>query len=334
MAALSLAWLNTPAGGAGSAGQLTSPLRLTPGNGVRALLPSGPGYELPSPSTLPKPGRLLALGPQQGNPFERHPNPVELRGGRVANAQMVEPVQPFVPLTGSAIRIHFDGAVNQDRMARSFRVTPAVNGSLAWLDARTLSFLPETYAYDTTYTVQVAATDLEDEVVGGWQWRFLTVKPITITLDDCGTVNQLKGVLSVLADKHIKAIMFPIGWCAAAYPWLVPQMLAEGHRVCNHTYSHPRLTYLSDPAIASEIQRGVHAGCNLLRPPDGNWDGPGGRVERIATSLGYQIYMWDVDTLDYIGNGTADILSRIRGRGGVILMHYHGAHTIEALRAL
>jgi peptidoglycan/xylan/chitin deacetylase (PgdA/CDA1 family) len=105
--------------------------------------------------------------------------------------------------------------------------------------------------------------------------------------------------------------------------------------VCNHTLSHANLPRLADAAMAAEIAGGVHAGCNLLRPPYGAWDGPGGRVERIAVQQGYRLQFWDVDTLDWTRLGGRAITSRINeGGGGIVLVHFHGRHTLEALKQL
>ena len=104
--------------------------------------------------------------------------------------------------------------------------------------------------------------------------------------------------------------------------------------VCNHTYSHPRLTKLSDAGIRAEIAGGSRVNCNLMRPPWGDWDGPGGRVDRIAAAQGFKIQMWDVETYDWAGASSADILAAIRGQGGVVLLHLNGSHTLEALREL
>jgi len=241
-------------------------------------------------------------------------------------AALQSPRTPYATLR-TEIRIHFEGALNL-LTVRHFGIEPEVNGRLDWADPQTLRFQPERLAFDTTYTVNVS-------VVGHsvWSWQFTTIKPITITIDDCAsTGGELQNVLQVLAQRHITAIMFPTGICQRKFAWLVPAMLAAGHRVCNHTYSHPRLTQLSDLQIANEIRGGVHAGCDLFRPPWGDWDGPGGRVDRIAASQGYHVFMWDVDTFDWAGASTQEILDRIYGRGGVILLHFHGRNTVDALR--
>lgn len=244
-------------------------------------------------------------------------------------AALDSPTAPFSTLR-TEVRVRFDGAVSHFQAESQFQIEPQAEGKLDWADDQTLRFKPNRLAFDTTYTVNAGA--------GGrtaWSWQFRTIKPLTITLDDCAsTAGELQTILNVLAERHITAIMFPTGFCQRRYPWLVPAMLAAGHRVCNHTSSHAHLTALSDAGIANEIRGGVHAGCDLLRPPYGDWDGPDGRVARIAASQGYRIFMWDVDTYDWAGFSTQDILDRIYSRGGVILLHFHGRGTVEALRRL
>jgi peptidoglycan/xylan/chitin deacetylase (PgdA/CDA1 family) len=59
-----------------------------------------------------------------------------------------------------------------------------------------------------------------------------------------------------------------------------------------------------------------------------------GRVAAAAASLGYRIQLWDVDTRDWAGTPADVMVAMIRARGGVVLMHMHGAHTVEAIRTL
>jgi peptidoglycan/xylan/chitin deacetylase (PgdA/CDA1 family) len=140
--------------------------------------------------------------------------------------------------------------------------------------------------------------------------------------------------VDVLQRSRRQALFFVTGQCRDRYPWLVGQLKAAGHQVCNHTYSHPDLRRLSDAAVRAEIARGVFAGCPYFRPPYGAWDGPRGRIARIAAEFGLSVLMWDVDTRDWAGADSAAMTATVRARGGVILFHLHGAHTVEALEAL
>ena len=157
---------------------------------------------------------------------------------------------------------------------------------------------------------------------------------VTLTFDDCGTADQIQAVVAALAEVNERGIFFITGQCRDHFPWLVSTLQAGGHLVCNHTYSHPDLRRLSNAAIRSEISRGVMAGCPYFRPPYGAWDGPRGRIARIAAEFGLQPMLWDVDSRDWAGAPADRIAAISKARGGVILLHLHGANTAEAIRLI
>ena len=158
---------------------------------------------------------------------------------------------------------------------------------------------------------------------------------MTLTFDDCGTPEQMEAIVNSLEAVNRKAIFFVTGQCRDRYPWLVDTLLDAGHQVCNHTYSHPDLRRLSDAAVRSEIGAGVFAGgCGYFRPPFGAWDGPRGRIARIAAEFGLTPLLWDVDSRDWAGATPERIASVARSRGGVVLLHLHGYYTAEAIRLI
>jgi peptidoglycan/xylan/chitin deacetylase (PgdA/CDA1 family) len=156
----------------------------------------------------------------------------------------------------------------------------------------------------------------------------------TVTFDDCGEPANIGGIVDALARSHRQALFFVTGQCRDRYPWLVGELKAAGHQVCNHTYSHPDLRRLGDAAIRAEIGGGVLAGCPYFRPPYGAWDGPRGRIARIAAEFGLTVMLWDVDTRDWADADPAAMVALIKARGGVVLFHLHGRRTLEALTAL
>jgi peptidoglycan-N-acetylglucosamine deacetylase len=262
------------------------------------------------------------------------------RGG-APQVRLVEPGPQHAPID-STIRLAFSRRMDMGSVLRSFSIEPTVDGTLEWPNDRTLLFHPSApLAYRSTYRVTAGGVAAG---AGGppelATLAFATVWPppvvpfpFTLTFDDCGTPDQIQAIVSALADRSLHAIFFPTGQCRDQLPWLVPTLLAAGHRVCNHTYSHPDLSKLGGAAIASEIERGVSVDCNLFRPPYGAMD-RGGRVAAVAASLGYRIQLWDVDTRDWAGTPADVMVAMIRARGGVVLMHMHGLHTVEAIRAL
>ncbi|TMF84106.1 MAG: polysaccharide deacetylase family protein [Chloroflexi bacterium] len=157
---------------------------------------------------------------------------------------------------------------------------------------------------------------------------------LTFTFDDCGDPATVGAIVDVLQQSQRQALFFITGQCRDRYPWLIPQLQAAGQLTCNHTYSHPDLRRLSNAAIRAEIAAGVLAGCPYFRPPYGGWDGPRGRIALIAAQFGLRVLLWDVDTRDWAGAGAATMVAAVRARGGVVLFHLHGLHTLEAVQAL
>jgi peptidoglycan/xylan/chitin deacetylase (PgdA/CDA1 family) len=287
----------------------------------------------PQPSTARRPSLRTGrrLGTLSWRPLAQTAPVVRLAAPTLAHA----------PVDGE-VRVQFSVPVDPVSAERSFRIQPDVGGELAWADEQTLVFRPASrLAYRTAYQVSVVGLPTARRGLAAvGQFTFGTVWPppavpfpFTLTFDDCGTADAIHAILDVLADRGLHAIFFPTGQCRDQFPWLIPTLLAAGHRVCNHTYSHPVLPRLSSAAIASEIQRGVSVGCDLFRPPYGALDA-GGRVAGIAASLGYRIQLWDVDTRDWAGTPADVMVAMIRAKGGVVLFHMHGVHTVEALRAL
>lgn len=249
------------------------------------------------------------------------------------------PVQTAIPVT-------FGQPVNLAQVEITTQIEPAVPLSVRWTSSQSLLIEPAPLAEDTGYEVKVGVFGFDGEALAITGYRFRTrphqVRPVkldrafTLSFDDCGTPESIHAILNALDERGLKALFFPTGLCRDQYPWLVPELQARGHSVCNHTYSHPVLTRLSSAAVASEVARGVNgAGCNLLRPPYGAWDGPNGRIAAIAAAQGLRIQMWDVDTRDWAKTSTQYQLDQIRARGGMVLMHmFPGLHQVETILAL
>jgi len=259
----------------------------------------------------------------------------------VPDVWLESPDPRHAPLDAT-VTLLFSTPVDPAAAQRSFQIVPAVAGEIQWPDPLTLAFRPlSPLAYSTTYEVSASAPPAGGSgPEGGGRFAFTTVSPAparqvpyTLTFDDCGSADGIHAILEALADRGLHAIFFPTGRCRDQFPWLLPTLVAAGHRVCNHTYSHPVLPRLSDAAIANEIRRGAAVDCNLLRPPYGSLD-RAGRVKAVAASLGYRLQLWDVDTRDWAGTPADVMVAMIRARGGVVLFHMHGTHTVEAIRQL
>jgi len=99
---------------------------------------------------------------------------------------------------------------------------------------------------------------------------------IAMTFDDGPSAENTPRLLEMLKQRNIKATFFLIGQNVASNPDLVRRILAEGHEIGNHSWTHPQLSKLSDQRVSSEITKTQDAikdasgfTPTLLRPPYG-----------------------------------------------------------------
>lgn len=164
----------------------------------------------------------------------------------------------------------------------------------------------------------------------------LTVIPgagrtIALTFDAGANAAGLLKILSALTAKRVAATFFLTGNWAANNLDGVRQIVSAGHRVGNHSMTHPGFTGLSDAEIVAQVRRAEEtiraAGADprpLFRFPFGERDA---RTIRAVNDLGYAAVRWSVDTLGWkgTGGGTAEMVSdRIMAGlqpGEIVLMH-------------
>ena len=262
--------------------------------------------------------------------------------GTLARVAKSEPSGVHVALDARLV-VQFDRPPPQDRL--TITIEPPAQGKRAWQDPQTLVFEPERWAPGKAIHVKLQGAGVETTAL-----KFVTLAPpparvepgrgerLTLTFDDgAKDPAQVTALLDLLQKEKVQAIFFPTGYWADTHPRLVERMWRDGHRVCNHTYSHPDLRQprLSDDAIRKEISKGAGAGkCQLFRPPMRATDA---RVERIVAEMGYTMYLWDVDSRDWEGLPAEDMVHRVLARvkpGSVVLFHMHGAAMLQAVTAL
>jgi peptidoglycan/xylan/chitin deacetylase (PgdA/CDA1 family) len=164
---------------------------------------------------------------------------------------------------------------------------------------------------------------------------------IAMTFDDGPSSENTPRLLEMLKQRNIKATFFLIGENAAANPDLVRRILAEGHEIGNHSWTHPQLSKLSDDRVTTEITKTQGAikdasgyTPTLLRPPYGAITAR--QREWIENQFGLNIILWSVDPLDWKRPGASVITQRILSQvrpGAIILSHDIHKQTIDAMPA-
>lgn len=101
-------------------------------------------------------------------------------------------------------------------------------------------------------------------------------KVIALTFDDGPSKRYTDQVLAILAAEQVTATFFVTGKETMQNLPQARQLLATGHQLGNHSYSHPRMLLMSPTAVASEIEQtdaairsAGYQGDILFRPPYG-----------------------------------------------------------------
>lgn len=166
-----------------------------------------------------------------------------------------------------------------------------------------------------------------------------TNKKIALTFDDGPRPGSTEKILEILRDHNIKATFFIVGKQAEKYPHLIQRIYDEGHEIGNHTYSHKRLTKMSNKEIIEDVEKTRTVIFNqigfipyLFRPPGGKFNS---ESLGILKELNYSIVFWTNNSGDWM-QVEKNILSKrvIKNTkpGTIILMHNSNySSTLESL---
>jgi len=173
-------------------------------------------------------------------------------------------------------------------------------------------------------------------------YDFLRDHEVVLTFDDGPWPWNTEHVLQALADQCTKAMFFPIGKHAGWHPEILKKVVAAGHTVGSHTWSHKDLSTLSVENAKTEFEMGVAAVSIALgdkpiapffrfpalkHPPE--------MLKYLATrNVG--IFSTDIDSFDFKMRRPQQVVNSVmhklekRGKG-IVLMHDFQHATAEAI---
>lgn len=164
-------------------------------------------------------------------------------------------------------------------------------------------------------------------------------KQVAISFDAAWGNDDTENLINILKEYNVPATFFVVGAWVDKYPESVKQLCNAGHRIENHSNTHPHMPSLSPTQMADEI-----TACNkkitkvagrtptLFRCPYGDYDNA---TVSAVESLNMKAVQWSVDSLDWKDNSTAEsICTRVVSKvqpGSIVLFHNDAEHTPEAL---
>lgn len=186
-----------------------------------------------------------------------------------------------------------------------------------------------------------------------WDGTELPPRTVLLTFDDGPHATYTPRVLDILKAHGLHAIFFMVGRnlgvmrdtapAPGANLELVRRVVAEGHAVGNHSYSHPVLPKLDNEHLRREVedtQRLIEtmappgaSRTRTMRPPFG------ARNDRVLAEIDGQrlrSVMWNIDSLDWADPIPESIVRRVvreieKEGSGIILMHDIQARAVDAL---
>ena len=170
-----------------------------------------------------------------------------------------------------------------------------------------------------------------------------TSRPVVALTFDAGSTDAgLRSILATLSANGVTATFFVTGTFAERYPASVRAIVAAGHRLGNHSFSHPYFTQKTDSQIGAELAKaeaairasGGTSTVPLFRFPYGDRNS---RTIAAVNSSGYTCVRWTVDTLGWKGTVKGGITAQTvvdrvlaGARSGEIVMMHVGANPDDA----
>jgi peptidoglycan/xylan/chitin deacetylase (PgdA/CDA1 family) len=176
-------------------------------------------------------------------------------------------------------------------------------------------------------------------------YDFLRDHEVALTFDDGPWPSNTQAVLKALADQCLRATFFPIGKHATYHPEILKQVVAAGHTIGSHTWSHADLQAVmkkgGQDAAIEEIEKGASA----VRMMAGAPTAPFFRFPdlrhppEMLTYLGGRniaSFSTDIDSFDFKIKRPEELTRSLVGKlnklgKGIILMHDFQKGTAAAL---
>ena len=165
---------------------------------------------------------------------------------------------------------------------------------------------------------------------------------IALTFDDGPHAEFTPKVLDLLKQHKARATFFCVGVHIEKHPELFKRILAEGHSIGNHTFSHSKsFGFFGTEKVIDELNRTIALvkeltgkQMNFYRPAFGVTNP---MIEKAVKHLNVTSIGWNVRSLDTTSRDEKVVLNRITSKiskGDIVLLHDTSQKSINVLERL
>lgn len=160
-------------------------------------------------------------------------------------------------------------------------------------------------------------------------WRVDTDHSVlALTFDDGPDPEFTPGILELLDRHGVKATFFAMGYNANKHATLLREVVAAGHEIGSHGWSHLNLTRISAADTYEEIEAGkkavedtVQVPVKLFRPPYGRFDEA---AVRFLASKRDDMIVWSLTRGELTWTDPEQIaahIARMASPGEILMLH-------------
>ena len=162
---------------------------------------------------------------------------------------------------------------------------------------------------------------------------------VALTFHGAGDVGLARRILQIAKARGARITVMVVGTWLSDNPGIAAEILAGGHQLGNHTWSHQDINSMPEGDMRQEVIRCRDLLMQIAGTP-GAYFRPSqtatanALMKQVAGAAGYAISLsYDVDSMDYTDPGAAAVRQNMAAAqaGSIVSMHLGHQDTIDAL---
>ena len=162
---------------------------------------------------------------------------------------------------------------------------------------------------------------------------------MALTFHGAGDIGLARKILEIAHARGARITVMVVGTWLSDNPGIAAQILAGGHQLGNHTWSHQDINSMAEADMRQEVVR-----CRDLLAKTAGTPGAyfrpsqtptaSAQMLQVAGTAGYAVSLsYDVDSMDSTDPGAAAVRANMQAAraGSIVSMHLGHQDTVDAL---